>query len=145
MRKNPLFVVLALCMALSLVSCNAPATSPSNSTNIENQTEEPEVSYVRISAEEAKAIMDESDDVIVVDVRTSAEYRDGHIDGAVLLPNETIGSETPDELPDLDAEILIYCRSGNRSRQAAMKLIDLGYTNVKDFGGIIDWPYEVVK
>lgn len=103
------------------------------------------MSYVRISAEEAKAIMDESDDVIVVDVRTSAEYRDGHIDGAVLLPNETIGSETPDELPDLDAEILIYCRSGNRSRQAAMKLIDLGYTNVKDFGGIIDWPYEVVK
>jgi rhodanese-related sulfurtransferase len=100
--------------------------------------------YKKISAEEAKARMDENKDVIILDVRTSEEYNEGHIENAILIPNETILDSPPDALPDLNAEILIYCRSGNRSQQAAEKLIDLGYTNVYDFGGIIDWPYDTV-
>jgi len=88
--------------------------------------------------------MDENPDAVVLDVRTQSEYDAGHIEGAVLLPNEKIGTELPKELPELDAEILIYCRSGNRSAQAAKKLAGLGYTNIFDFGGIIDWPYGTV-
>ena len=82
-------------------------------------------------------------DVQLVDVRTPEEYDEGFIENAILIPNETI-NEAPTELPDKDAVILVYCRSGNRSRQAANKLVDLGYTNIYDFGGIIDWPYEIV-
>jgi len=101
--------------------------------------------YRQITAKEAKSRIDSGDDVIVLDVRTAEEYKAGHIPGAVLLPNETISDSKPALLPDDDAEILIYCRSGNRSAQAAGKLIALGYTNVYDFGGIIDWPYDTVK
>jgi len=89
--------------------------------------------------------MDSGDEIIILDVRTKEEYDAGHIKGAILVPNETIIDEQPELLPDLDAEILVYCRSGNRSAQAANKLIAIGYTNVVDFGGIIDWPYDVVK
>jgi rhodanese-related sulfurtransferase len=88
--------------------------------------------------------MDSGDEIIILDVRTEEEYDAGHIMDAILVPNETIIDEQPELLPDLDAEILVYCRSGNRSAQAAKKLIAIGYTNVVDFGGIIDWPYEVV-
>ena len=100
--------------------------------------------YRKISAADAKARMDSGDTIVVLDVRTQEEYDAGHIAGAMLLPNETILDTQPSELPDLNAEILVYCRSGNRSAQAANKLLALGYTNVVDFGGIIDWPYEVV-
>ena len=88
--------------------------------------------------------MDSGDTIVILDVRTQEEYDAGHIAGAILVPNETISDKQPALLPDLDAEILVYCRSGNRSAQAAKKLIAIGYTNVVDFGGIIDWPYEVV-
>lgn len=103
-----------------------------------------DTAYQKISAEEAKNRMEENKEAIVVDVRTDSEYNEGHIEGAVLIPNETIKDTPPEQLPDFDAEILVYCRSGNRSQQAAEKLIKLGYTNVSDFGGIIDWPYEIV-
>lgn len=102
-----------------------------------------ESSYHKISAQVAKEMM-ESQDVIIVDVRTQAEYNEGYIENAILIPNESI-SEAPRELPDKDAIILVYCRSGNRSKQAADKLVALGYTNIYDFGGIIDWPYEIVE
>ncbi|MBE5838377.1 MAG: rhodanese-like domain-containing protein [Butyrivibrio sp.] len=82
--------------------------------------------------------MGKDDDHIVVDVRRTDEYAAGHIPGAILIPNEEIGTEQPAELPDLDQIILIYCRSGNRSKQASQKLADMGYTNVYEFGGIID-------
>ena len=88
--------------------------------------------------------MDSGDAIIILDVRTQEEFDAGHIAGAILIPNETILDEQPELLPDLDAEILVYCRSGNRSAQSANKLLAIGYTNVYDFGGIIDWPYEVV-
>ena len=102
-----------------------------------------ESSYHKISAEDAKEMMD-TQDVIIVDVRTQDEYNEGYIENAILIPNESI-SRAPSELPDKDAVILIYCRSGNRSKQAADKLVALGYTNIYDFGGIIDWPYEIVE
>ncbi len=105
----------------------------------------PVAEYHKNTAEQAKERLDSGDELILLDVRTQEEFDAGHIDGAILLPNETIiDSEQPDILPDLDAEILIYCRSGNRSAQAAKKLVAQGYTNVYDFGGIIDWPYETV-
>ena len=96
-----------------------------------------------ISAEEAHEMM-QNQKVTIVDVRTENEYDEGHILNAVLIPNETIRTE-PSQLPDKQAVILIYCRSGNRSHQAAGKLVKLGYENVYDFGGINSWPYEVVK
>ena len=81
----------------------------------------------------------------IVDVRTQSEYDEGHIQNAVLIPNETIGSEPPANLPDKNAIILVYCRSGRRSEEAARKLVNLGYVIIYDFGGINDWTYGTVK
>jgi len=101
--------------------------------------------YRKISPQLAKEMMDSGDPLVIVDVRTEAEYAQGHIAGAILIPNETIGTtQKPEQLPELDDVILVYCRSGNRSAQAARKLAALGYVNVYDFGGIVDWPYETV-
>lgn len=100
--------------------------------------------FTQINQEEAQEMMTRDDGHVVVDVRRQDEYDAGHIRGAILIPNESIGTERPEELPDLDQVILIYCRSGNRSKQAAQKLFDMGYTNVYEFGGIITWPGEVV-
>ena len=87
-----------------------------------------------------------AENVIIVDVRTPVEYEQGYIPGAILIPNETITTvNKPQALQDTDAIILLYCRSGSRSAQAARKLVSLGYTQVYDFGGIIDWPYDIVK
>ena len=101
-------------------------------------------SYRRISQEEAKEMMGRDDGHIIVDVRRQDEYDAGHIPGAILIPNESIGTEQPEELPDLDQIILIYCRSGNRSKEASHKLFDMGYTNIYEFGGINTWTGEIV-
>ena len=101
-------------------------------------------SYTQISQDEAKQMMQQDDGHVIVDVRRPDEFAAGHIPGAICIPNETIGSDHPEELPDLAQVILVYCRSGNRSKQAAQKLFDMGYTNVYEFGGIIDWTGEVV-
>ena len=101
--------------------------------------------YRTITAEEAKERLDAGAPLVLLDVRTQEEFDEAHIPGAVCLPNEAIGGRAPAELPDKDAEILIYCRSGRRSAEAAGKLAKLGYTNVADFGGIIDWPYETTS
>ncbi|GEM_PF-235082 len=104
------------------------------------------VKYQKISDEEAKNLMDSETGIVIVDVRTPEEYASGYIPDALNIPNETITtSSQPELLPDKDAKILIYCRSGNRSQQASQKLIDMGYSRVYDFGGIKDWPYETVK
>lgn len=95
-----------------------------------------------LTPEEAKARLDSGDALTLLDVRTEAEYEESHIPGAVCLPVESIGTQPPASLPDPDAEILVYCRSGRRSAQAAGKLAKLGYTNISDFGGILNWPYE---
>jgi len=83
--------------------------------------------------------------VIILDVRTPQEYKDGHIDKAINVPNEDINTTPPKELPDKNAEILVYCRSGHRSKQASDKLVKMGYTNIYDFGGINTWTYGTVK
>ena len=102
-------------------------------------------SYRQITMEEAVTMMAEEESYILLDVRTREEYADKHIPGAVCIPNETIGSEEIPELPDKEQLILVYCRSGNRSKQASAKLAELGYTNVVEFGGINDWTGETVS
>ena len=119
----PIFIA-----ALLLVGCAAPA--------------EREVSYRQITMDEAVAMMEEENNYIILDVRTLAEFNEKHIPGAINIPNETIGAEAIPELPDKEQLILVYCRSGNRSKQASEKLAALGYANVVEFGGIIDWPGE---
>ena len=113
---------------LFLVGCAVPA--------------EQEISYRQITMDEAVAMMEEEAGYIILDVRTAAEFDEKHIPGAINIPNETIGTDTIPELPNKDQLILVYCRSGNRSKQASEKLVKLGYTNVVEFGGIIDWPGE---
>lgn len=101
------------------------------------------VGYRQISMDEAIMMMKEAD-YIILDVRTAEEFSDKHIPGAINIPNETIGTKEIPELPDKDQLILVYCRSGNRSKQASEKLVALGYTNIVEFGGINDWPGETV-
>lgn len=103
------------------------------------------VTYEQISPEEAKKIMDTETDYIIVDARTQEEYDQGHIEGAIMIPEYEIAQRAHEELPDKDQLILVYCRSGRRSKIASEELVKLGYTNVKEFGGIIDWQYEIVK
>ena len=116
---------------LILAGCAAPA--------------EQEATYRQISMSDAVTMMEEESNYIILDVRTPEEFSDKHIPGAINVPNETIGTEGIPELPDKDQLILVYCRSGNRSKQAAEKLVALGYTNIVEFGGINDWPGEVVS
>lgn len=116
---------------LLLAGCAAPA--------------EPEGSYRQIGMDEVTAIMEEEDNYIILDVRTPEEFSQRHIPGAINIPNETIGTEKIPELPDTSQLILVYCRSGNRSKQASEKLVRLGYTNIVEFGGINDWPGETVS
>ena len=101
-------------------------------------------SYKQISQNEAKEMMLRPDGHVILDVRRQDEFDAGHIPGAILIPNEDIDTTPPKELPDLNQVILIYCRSGNRSKQAAQKLFDMGYTNLYEFGGIITWTGEIV-
>ena len=99
--------------------------------------------YMNITAEEAKQIMDTEEGCIILDVREQEEYDAGHIPGAILIPYTQMGEKANDMLPDKDQLILVYCRSGRRSKIAAEALVELGYTNIREFGGIIDWPYDV--
>ena len=99
--------------------------------------------YVNITAEEAKQIMDSEEGYIILDVRTQEEYNQGHIPGAIMISHEEVAEKAEGVLTDKEQLILVYCRSGRRSKIAAEALVELGYTNIKEFGGIIDWPYEV--
>ena len=101
--------------------------------------------YEQITAEQAKTIMDTKKDYVIIDARTEEEFAEGHIENAILIPEYEIAQRAEKELPDKEQLILVYCRSGRRSKIASEELVKLGYTNVKEFGGIIDWPYEIVK
>ena len=101
-----------------------------------------EAVYMNITAEEAKEIMDSQEGYIILDVRAQAEYDEGHIPGAIVIPHTEIEDRAEEELPDKGQLILVYCRSGRRSKIAAEVLVELGYTNIREFGGILDWPYE---
>lgn len=114
----------------------------SNGSNATNDSSNSS-SYQQVDAETAKELMDTEDDYVILDVRTQAEYDESHIPGAILIPHDTVTTAAEDALPDKDQLILVYCRSGNRSKQASQTLVDLGYTNVVEFGGINSWPYEV--
>ena len=102
-----------------------------------------ENTYQQITAEEAKRIIDTEKDYVIIDARTEEEFAEGHIEKAILIPEYEIADRAEKELPDKEALILVYCRSGRRSKIASEELVKLGYTNVKEFGGIIDWPYEI--
>ena len=101
--------------------------------------------YEQITAEQAKTIMDTEKDYVIIDARTEEEFAEGHIENAILIPEYEIKDRAEKELPDKEQLILVYCRSGRRSKIASEELVKLGYTNVKEFGGIIDWPYDIVK
>lgn len=137
-------------ISILAIGCSNSEDNVSNETTVNIETDETDEAdeapaVVKITAEEAQEMMASGDPYILVDVRTQAEYDEGHIEGAILLPNDALETLAPDQLTDKDAVILVYCRSGNRSAQASSLLIELGYTNVYDFGGIIDWPGEIVK
>jgi rhodanese-related sulfurtransferase len=102
-----------------------------------------EVVYMHITAQDAKQIMDTEEGYIILDTRTQAEYDEGHIPGAIVISHDEIEEKAEKTLPNKDQLLLVYCRSGRRSKLAAETLVKLGYTNIKEFGGIIDWPYEV--
>ena len=106
--------------------------------------EENKIMYNKITAEEAKEMID-TQEVIILDVRTQEEFKEKHIEGALLIPDYELANVAKSKLPDKNKKILVYCRSGNRSKSAARLLIDMGYTDVYDFGGIINWPYETVQ
>ena len=101
--------------------------------------------YQQISAQEAKNLMDTEKNYIILDTRTQEEFAEGHIENAILIPHYEISKKAETLLTDKNQLILVYCRSGNRSKQASQALADLGYTNIKEFGGIIDWEYGIVK
>lgn len=126
--------ILVLAAALLLSGCTA---SPEESGG--------KINYQQVTAAEAVSLMDTEEEYIILDVRTREEYENEHIPGAICIPNETIGAKEIPELPDKNQLILVYCRSGNRSKQAAEKLAALGYTNIVEFGGIIDWPGDTVS
>ena len=128
--KRVILLVLAVVMMLSGCALANSSTS---------------ASYTQITQEEAKEMMKKDDGHIIIDVRRQDEYDEGHIPGAVLIPNESITDKQPEELPKLDQIILVYCRSGRRSKEASQKLSDIGYTNVYEFGGINTWTGEIVK
>ena len=102
-----------------------------------------EAVYMNITAQQAKEIMDTQTGYVILDTRTQEEYDEGHIPGAILIPYDEILEKAETMLTDKNQLILVYCRSGRRSKLAAEDLVKLGYTNIKEFGGIIDWPYEV--
>ena len=126
MKSTIKILIVLMVMTMVLVSCGGDSTSD----------------YETITAEEAKELMIEGN--IILDVRTQMEYDTGYIEGATLLPLDQIVNGEVDILSDKDQVILVYCRSGNRSAQASKALAELGYTNIKDFGGVISWPYDLV-
>lgn len=142
MGKLFLSILLAV-ICLFAVGCGAEKQNTSTTPKATDVTSA--TKYSQISQEQAKNIMDTENEIIVLDVRTKAEYDSGHIKNAILLPNEDIGVQPPSELPNKSQKILVYCRSGNRSKQAAQKLANMGYTNIYEFGGINSWKYEIEK
>ena len=129
-----LMLMISLCL-FGVVGCNGENKTPETPQKAE---------YEQINAQQAKEIMEKETGYIIIDARTQEEFDEGHIEGAVLIPEYEIMQRAEKELPQKDQLILVYCRSGRRSKIASQALVDLGYTNVKEFGGIIDWPYEIV-
>lgn len=140
MNRRIAFVVTALVACFSLFVLVGCASSSQEGGGASE-----DAGFEQIDAEAAKKIMDEESDYVILDVRTQDEYDQGHIPGAVLLPHDVVSKEAEKILPRKDQLVLVYCRRGNRSKQASQALVDLGYTNVVEFGGINDWPYDIER
>jgi len=142
--KKLLFIIPVLCILFS--ACGEDKIVRDVDTPTLTGSEEGEKAmYEQITAEEAKKIMDSGEEHIILDTREQDEFDEGHIPNAILIPYTEIENKAEEALPDKNKLILVYCRSGRRSKIAAESLAKLGYTNVKEFGGIIDWSYEIVK
>ena len=139
MRK---YIFITIIVLILLVGC--AKKEPGNITHGENQISGEDKGYINISAEKAKEMIDKGEYGVILDVRSLEEYNEGHIEEAILLPVSEIKEKVEAIIPDKDEVVLLYCRSGRRSATAAKDLIEMGYDNVYDFGGIIDWPYEIV-
>lgn len=139
MKKIALFTALA-CIMFSLQGCANDMPMDDNQEAVQENSS----AYHKIDAKEAKDMID-NDKVTIVDVRTEQEYQEKHIPDSILVPNETIEEEAKDKLPDKEAVLLVHCRTGVRSKQASDKLVQMGYKNIYDFGGINDWPYDTVS
>ena len=138
--KNPISTVVKLMLVFALSLPAFTLTACGNTE--ESMNDSPSATYKQITQDEALALMESESDYIILDVRTPEEFDEAHIVGAINVPLADIGETAPAELPDKDQLILVYCRSGNRSKQASDKLVDLGYTNIVEFGGINDWRGE---
>jgi rhodanese-related sulfurtransferase len=160
MKRKVILVTLLICCVLLAIGCASPGAPSSAAPVPASSSEAPASSasqspasvpsqasgvYQKITAQEARKIMQETDDYILLDVRTQEEYDEAHIEGAILLPDYEIEEKAGERLPDKNAMILVYCRTGRRSAASANKLLEMGYTQVIDFGGIVDWPYETVS
>ena len=144
--KGLIFLLIISLTLFSSCSGNANTEETQNTTIYTTETSiNNSLTYEQISGEEAKHLMDTETDYIIIDARTIEEFKEGHIEGAILIPEYEISQRAEKELPDKEQLILVYCRSGRRSKIAARALADLGYTNVREFGGIIDWKYKIVK
>ncbi len=133
------------CVFASVLFMAFPACSKEEESTFTSETKEETVSYEQISQTQAKKIMDSGKKCVILDVREQDEYDAGHIPGALLIPYTQIEEKAPTLLPDRGELILVYCRSGRRSKIASESLVKLGYTQVKEFGGIIDWEYEIER
>lgn len=147
-RARVVWMYMALVMELVLVGCaqttvssnaSTPAASDGQATSAVPTT----VEYRQISQDEAKRMMEQDPAPLIVDVRRPDEFETGHIPNAINVPNEDISTTQPEALPELDRVLLVYCRSGRRSKEAAQKLANMGYTNVYEFGGINEWTGDV--
>lgn len=130
--KRYIRFLLLLCVAVTITACQKTGETKMNS-------------YTSILQEEAKRIMDTETDYVIVDARTQEEFAGGHIKGAIMIPEYEIKNQAESKLPRKDQLILVYCRSGRRSKIASIALAEMGYTNVKEFGGLIDWQYEIER
>lgn len=133
--KGLIIMFIISLTTFSLMGCDNSKVAPKKDS----------LGYEQISAAKAKELMDTNTDYIIIDARTEEEYNSGHIKDAILIPEYEIEKQSESKLPNKNQLILVYCRSGRRSKIASETLVKLGYTNVKEFGGIIDWPYEIVK
>jgi rhodanese-related sulfurtransferase len=130
-KRRLLSVIAALVFLLALSGCGAAENEGSV--------------YMNINAEKAKEMMDGLEKFVLLDARSEEEFSEGHIPGAIVIPHEEVSERAENEIPEKDVPVFVYCRSGRRSKIAAEALVSLGYSEVYEFGGIIDWPYEIEK
>ena len=143
MKQGFLRKATIICLLSAAVLCGCGGNTEKTEVT-EVMPEEKEITYTEISMSKAMEMMESEENYIILDVRTEEEFKQGHIPEAVCIPNEVIEQQAEAELPDKEQLLLVYCRSGNRSKQASKKLAALGYSNVYEFGGIKDWPGKIV-